>query len=77
MEKLKNSLKSSDKNILTLLVIAVGIVAIMTAMSPEFLSKTNISAMAFQFPEFGILMNLPLRCRREHIQFPWLSKPGH
>lgn len=55
MEKIKNSLKSYDKNIITLLGIAIGIVVIMSVITPEFLSRSNISSMAFQFPEFGIL----------------------
>lgn len=55
MEKLKNSFKSYDKNIISLLGIAVSIVIIMTIINPKFLSGNNISSMAFQFPEFGIL----------------------
>lgn len=55
MEKVKNSLKNCDKNTLTLMGIAVGIVIIMTFLNSEFLQSSNISSMAFQFPEFGIL----------------------
>jgi len=55
MEKLKKSLKNCDKNTVTLLGIAVGIVVIMAMITPDFLQGSNISSMAFQFPEFGIL----------------------
>jgi Ribose/xylose/arabinose/galactoside ABC-type transport systems, permease components len=55
MITLKNSFRKSDKNMVSLLAIAIGIVAIMTAITPEFLTGSNISSMAFQFPEFGIL----------------------
>ncbi|GAA0179119.1 ABC transporter permease [Clostridium sediminicola] len=55
MEKLKNGIKSYDKSILTLFGIAVGIVVVMTFITPDFLQVSNVSSMAFQFPEFGIL----------------------
>lgn len=55
MEKLKTSFKSYDKNIILLLGIAIGIVAVMAIITPEFLMGSNISSMAFQFPELGIL----------------------
>lgn len=55
MEKLKMSFKSYDKNIIMLLGIAVLIVVAMTIISPSFLTGSNISSMAFQFPELGIL----------------------
>lgn len=55
MDKLKTTFKNCDKNTLSLLGIAVVIVAFMTAVSPNFLTSSNISAMSFQFPEFGIL----------------------
>jgi simple sugar transport system permease protein len=55
MEKLKNSFKSYDKNIISLLGISIGIVAVMAIIAPEFLVGSNISSMAFQFPELGIL----------------------
>jgi simple sugar transport system permease protein len=55
MEKIKNSLRNYDKNTLSLLGIAIAICAIMTAITPTFLESSNISSMAFQFPEFGIL----------------------
>lgn len=55
MDNIKNRLKGYDKNILSLLGIAIGIVVIMTIIAPEFLGKSNISSMAFQFPELGIL----------------------
>lgn len=55
MEKLKLSFKSYDKNILMLLGIAILIVVAMTVISPSFLTGSNISSMAFQFPELGIL----------------------
>lgn len=62
MEKLKNSLKNCDKNTVTLLGIAIGIVAVMAVMTPEFLQSSNISSMAFQFPEFGILCFAMMLC---------------
>lgn len=55
MEKLKTFFKNSDKNTVSLFAIAIGIVTIMTILRPEFLSGSNISSMAFQFPEFGVL----------------------
>lgn len=55
MDKLKSAFKSSDKNTLSLFGIAVVIVAFMTAVTPNFLTSSNISSMSFQFPEFGIL----------------------
>lgn len=55
MERFKNLYKSSDKNIVALLGIAVVIVAVMTSISSDFLSSSNINSMAFQFPEFGIM----------------------
>lgn len=55
MDKLKSFFKNSDKNTVSLLAIAIGIVAVMSAITPKFLDSSNISSMAFQFPEFGIL----------------------
>lgn len=55
MDKLKTTFKNCDKNTFSLLGIAVLIVAFMTAITPNFLTNSNISAMSFQFPEFGIL----------------------
>lgn len=55
MEFLRKRLKSSDKNIITLFCIAIGIVALMTIISTDFLSISNIKSMSFQLPEFGIL----------------------
>lgn len=55
MEYVRSNLKKSDKNIIPLFCIAIGIVAIMTFISPKFLQISNIKSMAFQLPEFGIL----------------------
>lgn len=55
MENLKSTLKSCDKSIITLLGIAVVIIVIMSFITPQFLQDRNISSMAYQFPEFGIL----------------------
>ena len=55
MEKLKSTIKSWDKNILTLFGIAISIVFIMAFISPDFMQGSNIRSMAFQLPEFGIM----------------------
>jgi simple sugar transport system permease protein len=55
MEKLKKLAKNSDKNVVALFGIAVVIVIVMTSLSGDFLSSSNINSMAFQFPEFGIM----------------------
>lgn len=55
MEALRKRLINSDKNILTLFSIAIVIVIIMTCINTDFLDISNIQAMSFQLPEFGIL----------------------
>lgn len=55
MEVLRKKLKNSDKNIITLFCIAIGIVIIMTCINTDFLEISNIQSMSFQLPEFGIL----------------------
>lgn len=55
MDRIKNSLRNSDKSMVSLLAIAASIVVIITAITPKFLDSSNISSMAFQFPEFGVL----------------------
>lgn len=45
-----------DQNLKRLLLITVGIFVIMSLLVPgKFLSVTNLTSMAFQFPEFGLL----------------------
>ena len=55
MANIVNKIRTSEKNELSLFLISIAIVAIMTAISPSFLSGSNIRSMAFQFPEFGIM----------------------
>ncbi|WP_069998976.1 ABC transporter permease [Cellulosilyticum sp. I15G10I2] len=56
MDKLKTSLKNTDKNTVALLGIAILIFIIMGILAPKsFLSIKNLQGMCVQFPEFGIL----------------------
>lgn len=56
MDKLKTSLKNTDKNTTALFGIAVLIFIIMGILAPRsFLGIKNLQGMCVQFPEFGVL----------------------